>query len=58
MPPQGLQRHAFTPPQAHFEDVQVQHWGEIEVNLNELDGTLVNFRSDSQCVVMLHFKQF
>ena len=30
----------------------------IELTLKELDGTLANFQFDSQCVMMLHFKQF
>ena len=56
--PQGLQRYTFTPHQAQFEDVKDHHLEEIEVTLKELDGTLVNFQSDSQCMIMLHFKQF
>ena len=56
--PQGLQRYSFTPPQEQFEDVQEPHWEVIELTLKELDGTLANFQSDSQCVMMLHSKQF
>lgn len=56
--PDGLQRCSFTPPQEQFEEVQAPHWEVIELTLKELDGTLANFQFDSQCVMMLHFKQF
>ena len=55
--PQGRQRYAFTPVQETFQEVQDNHWGEVETTLKELDGTLVQFQSDSQCVIRLHFKK-
>ena len=48
--PQGRQRYAFTPVQETFQDVQDNHW-----DGKELDGNLVQFQSDSQCVRQLHF---
>ena len=33
------------------------HWEDIEITLKELDGSLVKFQWDSQCVLMLHFRQ-
>ena len=55
--PQGRQRYAFTPVQETFQEVQDNHWEEVETTLKELDGTLVQFQSDSQCVIRLHFKK-
>ena len=59
--PQGRQWYIFTslPPsqQYHFEEVQDPHWEEIEITLKELDGGLVKFQSDSQCVIKLQFRQ-
>ena len=55
--PQGRQRYTFTPQQPHFEEVQDPLWEYIEITLKELDGSLVKFQSDSQCVFMLHFRQ-
>ena len=52
--PQGRQRYTFTPQRSHFEEVQDPHWEEIEITLKELDGSLVKFQSDSQCVIKLH----
>ena len=53
--PQGRQRYAFTPVQETFQHVQDNHWDEVEITLKELDGSLVQFQSDSQCVLQLHF---
>ena len=55
--PEGRQRYAFTPVQETFQEVQDNHWEEVETTLKELDGTLVQFQSDSQCVIRLHFKK-
>ena len=53
--PQGRQRYAFTPVQETFQHVQDNHWDEVEITLKELDGSPVQFQSDSQCVLQLHF---
>lgn len=55
--PQGRERYLFTPPVEEWYDVQTTHWEEIEISLKELDGNLVNFQSDSQCLIRLHFKK-
>ena len=55
--PQGRERYLFTPPVEEFYDVQTTHWDEIEISLKELDDTAVNFQSDSQCLIRLHFKK-
>ena len=55
--PQGRERYLFTPPVEEFYDLQTTHWDEIEMSLKELDGSLVNFQSDSQCLIRLHFKK-
>ena len=55
--PQGRERYLFTPPVEEWYDVQTSHWEEIEISLKELDGNLVNFQSDSQCLIRLHFKK-
>ena len=55
--PQGRERYLFTPPVEEFHDVQTLHWEEIEISLKELDDTAVNFQSDSQCLIRLHFKK-
>ena len=53
--PQGRQCYAFTPVQETFQHVQDNHWDEVEITLKELDGSLVQFQSDNQCVLQLHF---
>ena len=53
--PQGRQRYVFTPVQETFQEVKDNHWDEVEITLKELDGNLVLFQSDSQCVLQLHF---
>ena len=53
--PQGRQCYAFTPVQETFQHVQDNHWDEVEITLKELDGSLVQFQSDRQCVLQLHF---
>ena len=53
--PQGRQRYAFTPVQETFQEVQDNHWDEVEITLKELDGNLVQFQSDSQRVLQLDF---
>ena len=55
--PKGRERYLFTPPVEEFYDVETTHWDEIEISLKELDGSLVNFQSDSQCLIRLHFKK-
>ena len=55
--PEGLQRYVFTPPVEEFYDVQTNHWDEVEITLKELDDQKVNFYSQSQCVIRLHFKK-
>ena len=55
--PEGRVRYLFTPPVEEFYEVQTDHWNEVEIELKELDGTLVNFQSDSQCLIRLHFKK-
>ena len=53
--PQGRQRYVFTPVQETFQEIKDNHWDEVEITLKELDGNLVLFQSDSQCVLQLHF---
>ena len=55
--PEGLQRFVFTPPVEEFYEVQTNHWDEVEITLKELDDQKVNFYSQSQCVIRLHFKK-
>ena len=55
--PEGLQRSMFTPPVEEFHEVQTDHWDEVEITLKELDDNKVNFYSQSQCVIRLHFKK-
>ena len=55
--PEGRQRYAFSPTRENFYEVQDNHWEEVEITLKELNGTLVQFQSDSQCVIRLHFKK-
>ena len=55
--PEGLQRYVFTPPVEEFYEVQTNHWDEVEITLKELDDQKVNFYSQSQCVIRLHFKK-
>ena len=55
--PQVRDRHVFTPPVEEYCQVLTNQWDEVEITLKELDGTLVQFQSDSQCVIRLHFKQ-
>ena len=53
--PQGRECYVFTPIQETFQEVQDNHWDEVEITLKELYGNLVQFQSDSQCVLQLHF---
>ena len=53
--PKGRQRYAFTPVQETIHEVQDNHWDEVEITLKELNGNLVQFQSDTQCVLQLHF---
>ena len=55
--PEGRERYLFTPPVEEWYDVQTTHWDEIEISLKELNDTAVNFQSDSQCLIRLHFKK-
>ena len=55
--PKGLQRYVCTPPVEEFYEVQTNHWDEVEITLKELDDQKVNFYSQSQCVIRLHFKK-
>ena len=55
--PEGRQRYAFAPVQETFQEVRDNHWEEVQITLKELDGTLVQFQSNSQCVIQLHFKK-
>ena len=55
--PQGRERHVFSPPVEEFHPIYTRDWYEVEISLQELDGSLVNFQPDSQCVVRLHFQQ-
>ena len=55
--PQGRDRYLFTPPVEEYCQVLSNQWNEVEITMKELDGNLVNFQSDSQCVIRLHFKQ-
>ena len=55
--PQGRERYAFSPTRENFYEVQDNHWEEVEITLKELNGNLVEFQSDSQCVIRLHFKK-
>ena len=53
--PKGRQRYAFTPDQETIHDAQDNYWDEVGITLKELNGNLVQFQSDSQCVLQLHF---
>ena len=53
--PQGRERYAFSPTRENFYEVQDNQWEEVEIMLKELNGNLVEFQSDSQCVIQLHF---
>ena len=53
--PQGRERYALSPTRENFYEVQDNHWEEVEITLKELNGNLVEFQSDSQCVIQLHF---
>ena len=55
--PEGRQRYAFTPVQETFQEVRDNHWEEVQITLKELDGTLVQFQWNSQCVIQLYFKK-
>ena len=55
--PQDRERYLFTLPVEEFQPVYSRDWEEVEIAFQELDGTPVNFQSDSQCVLRLHFKQ-
>lgn len=55
--PEGRVRYMFTPPVEEFYEVQTTHWEEVEISLKELDNNLVNFQSNSQCLIRLHFKK-
>ena len=53
--PQGRERYAFSPTRENFYEVQDNQWEEVEIMLKELNGNLVEFQSDSQYVIQLHF---
>ena len=53
--PQGRHRYSFTPHQEAFQEVQDNAWDETEITPKVLDGSLVKFQYDSQCVILLHF---
>ena len=55
--PQGRERYVFTPPLEEFHPVYTREWDEVEISLQELDGSAVKFQPDSQCVLRLHFQQ-
>jgi len=55
--PQGRERYAFSPIQETFYEVQDPHWEEVEISLKEMNGNLVEFQPDSQCIIQLHFTQ-
>ena len=55
--PQGRDRYLFTPPVEELYHVHTNEWDEVEVTVKELDGNLVTFQSDSQCLIRLHFKK-
>ena len=52
---EGLQRAVFTPPVEEFYDVQTDHLDEVEITQKELDDSKVDFYSQGQCVIRLHF---
>ena len=54
--PQARESWAFSPTRENFYEVQDNHWEEVEITLKELNGNLVEFQSDSQCVIQLHFR--
>ena len=56
--PQGRERYVFTPPVEEFHPVYTPLWTEVELSLQELDGTAVKFQPDSQCLLRLHFQQY
>ena len=53
--PKGRQQYVFTPWQENFYEVQDNEWEEVEITLKEIGGTKVEFQTDSQCVIQLHF---
>ena len=55
--PEGRERYLFTPPVEEFYEVQTMQWEEVEISLKELDDNLVNFQTNSQCLIRLHFKK-
>lgn len=55
--PQARERYIFTPPLEEFHPVHTHEWDEVEISLQELDGSAVKFQPDSQCVLHLHFQQ-
>ena len=55
--PQDRERYVFTPPLEEFHPVYTREWNEVEISLQELDGSAVKFQPDSQCVLRLHFQQ-
>ena len=55
--PQGRERCWYKPGIETFFEVPFSQWGEVEFTLKELDNTLVQFQSDSQCLIVLHFKK-
>ena len=55
--PQGRERYVFTPPVEEFHPVYTPLWTEVEITLQELDGSAVTFQPDSQCLLRLHFQQ-
>ena len=55
--PQGRERYVFTPPLEEFHPVYTPLWTEVEITLQELDGSKVKCQPDSQCVLRLHFQQ-
>ena len=55
--PHGRERYLFTPPVEEFHPIYTPDWNEVEISLQELGGSLVNFQSDSQCVLRVHFQQ-
>ena len=54
--PQGRERCWYKPVIETFYEVASVEWNEVEMNLQELDSNPVKFQPDSQCIIVLHFK--
>ena len=54
--PLGRERCWYTPVKETFYEVASVEWKEVEMNVQELNSNPVTFQPDSQCIIVLHFK--